>query len=168
MFSTSRSLALPLLLMLLLTAGAAVAQPGAAEGPGQRRHEKIEAARVAFLTNRLNLTTEQAQKFWPVYNEYDARRRAVRRRIAGHKRDLATLADNQLQGAIDNLFAARQEELNLDKEYAARFQKVISTRQTLLLYRSEREFTKLLLRRLEERRGGPAGQPADAGDGDDE
>ncbi|MBC7448804.1 MAG: hypothetical protein H7330_12175 [Hymenobacteraceae bacterium] len=144
------------------------AQTGAAPGPTNgRRHEKIEAARVAFLTNRLNLTPDQAQKFWPVYNEFDAKRRAVRKRIGGRKQDLATLADNQLQGAVDDLFAARQEELNLDKEYAGRFQKVISLRQTLLLYRAEREFAKFLLRKLEERRGGrpPAIAP---GDGDED
>ncbi len=155
--------------MLLLTLTAARAQPGGAGGPGkERRHEKIEAARVAFLTNRLNLTTAQAQQFWPIYNEFDAKRRAVRKRIGGRKQDLATLADNQLQGAVDDLFAARQEELNLDKEYAGRFQKVISLRQTLLLFRAEREFAKFLLRKLEERRGGrpPVGEPGDGGDDD--
>ena len=155
---------------LLLVFTAAHAQPGAAGmpgGPGQeRRHEKIEAARVAFLTTRLNLTTDQAQKFWPVYNEFDAKRRVIRKRITGQQRDLATLADTQLQGAIDNLFAARQEELNLEKEYATRFQKVISLRQTLVLYLAEREFAKLLLRKLEERRGGRPAAIEGGADGD--
>lgn len=160
---------LPLLAALLLTGTLASAQPGTAAGPGTgRRFERIEAARVAFLTNRLNLTTEQAQKFWPIYNEYDAKRRGLRKRINGRQKELATLADNQLQPAIDDFFAARQEELNLDKEYAAKFQKVISLRQTILLYRSEREFTKLLLRKIEERRGGRSGgPPADGADDED-
>ncbi len=153
--------------LLLLGVGlglAATAQPGAGAGR-QGRHEKIEAARVAFFTTRLNLTTDQAQKFWPVYNEFDGKRRAIRKRIAGRKQDLATLADNQLQPAVDDLFAARQEELNLDKDYAGRFQKVITLRQTLQLFRAEREFAKFLLRKLEERRGGAA-TPIEPGEDD--
>lgn len=162
---------------LLFSALAGYAQagapsPGAPGGPGgpgmERRHEKIEAARVAFLSTRLNLTTDQAQKFWPVYNEFDAKRRVLRKRLNGRGRDLAALADNQLQGVVDDLFAARQEELNLEKDYATRFQKVITLRQTLLLFRAEREFAKLLLRKLEERRGGRPGAPEGPGEyGDD-
>ena len=157
---------------LLLTLLNAFGQPPRGGGSG-RRLEKIEAARVAFLTNRLNLTPEQAQKFWPLYNEFDARRRTLRKRSSGRTADLATLADNQLPGAFDDLFAARQEELNLEKEYATKLQKAISLRQLMVLYRAEREFTKLLLKKIEERRGprGPGGPgggaPGGPGDSDD-
>ena len=173
---------LNLLLAALLLGGLdarAQAPPGAGPGAGggrggqmgqpdrEGRRQKIEAARVAFLTERLNLTTEQAQKFWPVYNEFDAKRRVIRKRINGQRRDLATLADNQLQPAVDDLFAARQEELNLEKEYVGRFQKVISLRQTLVLVRAEREFAKFLLRKLEERRGGGRPPIIEGGPGPD-
>lgn len=123
----------------------------------ERRLEKIESARVAFLTNRLNLTPEQAQKFWPLYNEYDGRRREIRKRAAGRMRELATLSDAQLQGAVNDMLQARQDELNLDKDYLTKFQKAISLRQVVMLYRSERDFTKFLLRKMEERRGGGGG-----------
>lgn len=159
-FSPMRLILLTTAAMLLALTGA-FAQPGKGPGAG-RRLEKIEAARVAFLTNRLSLTTEQAQKFWPLYNEFDAKRRALRKRSSGRAREMATLADNQLQGAVDDLFAARQEELNLEKEYSVKFQKAITLRQLLVLYRSEREFTKFLLKKIEERRGGRPGSPAEA------
>ncbi len=159
---------LSLLALLFLTLNTARAQGGGGGGGGGRRLEKIESARVAFLTNRLNLTPEQAQQFWPIYNEYDAKRRTIRKRMAGKGKEMATLSDAQLPAAINDVFAARQDELNLDKEYVAKFQKVVSLRQVMVLYRSERDFTKFLLRKLEERRGGrPAPPPAEAG-GEDE
>ena len=160
-----------LLLAVLLTTGRAAAQDAPPTGPpiGSRkaqRLEKIESARAAFLTTRLNLTTEQAQKFWPLYNDFDTRRRAIRQRAAGFRpRRLELLADNQLQGALDAMLAARQDELNLEREVLGKFQKVISLRQIAALYSGEREFTKLLLRRLDERRSGQepgrSAQPAD-------
>ncbi len=152
-----------LMLVVLLTTGRVAAQDGRpGEAPiGSRkaqRLEKIESARAAFLTTRLNLTTEQAQKFWPLYNDFDARRRTIRQRAAGFRpRKLELLADNQLQGALDAMLAARQDELNLERETLGKFQKVISLRQIAALYSGEREFTKLLLRRLDERRGGGRG-----------
>lgn len=151
---------LAVLASLLLLAFATNAQGGGGGLGGDRaarRLEKIESARVAFLTNRLNLTTEQAQKFWPIYNEYDARRRDLRKRAVGKAKEMATMSDAQLQSAVTDMMAARQDELNLDKEYLTKFQKVISLRQVVMLYRSERDFTKFLLRKLEERRGGGRG-----------
>ena len=43
----------------------------------QERRERVESAKIAFLTDKMSLTTEQAQKFWPLYNEYEAKRRAL-------------------------------------------------------------------------------------------
>ena len=36
----------------------------------REHYQRIEAIKVAFITKKLDLTTEEAQKFWPVYNNY--------------------------------------------------------------------------------------------------
>ena len=41
----------------------------------ENKKENIEAQKVAFITSKLNLTTEESQKFWPVYNEYESKNR---------------------------------------------------------------------------------------------
>ena len=57
-----------------------------------RRHEekseKVMAAKVAFITSRLNLNTSQAQQFWPVYNEFEAERKKIRAQMKGLRREI--------------------------------------------------------------------------------
>jgi hypothetical protein len=118
---------------------------------GGKRSEKIDAARTAFLTDKMNLNAEQSQKFWPLYNEYDAKRNELRRASRPFKgQDLEKLSDAQLKEQINQMFETRQKEINLDKEYAEKFQKVITVRQLAALYKGEREFMKVLLQKLNE------------------
>lgn len=141
----------------LLFAMLLVAFTSQAQGKRGGRGEKIDAARTAFLTDKMQLTTEQAQKFWPVYNEYDAKRSELRKKSRPFKgQKLETLTDAQLKEQMNTMFDTRQKELNLDKEYADKFQKVISVRQLAALYKGEREFMKVLLQKLQDPKAGPA------------
>ncbi len=135
-----------LLFALLFIAFAANAQ---GRRGGGERGEKIDAARTAFLTDKMNLSTEQAQKFWPIYNEYEAKRKELRQKSKPFKgKNLETLSDAQIKEQLNTMFDARQKELVLDKEYADKFQKVISVRQLAAMYKGEREFMKVLLQKL--------------------
>ncbi len=115
------------------------------------RRENVEAAKVAFLTDKMGLTPEQSQKFWPIYNEHQAKRREL---VKGYridfKQDIDLLTDEQVEARVAKIFDLKEKELALDKQYAERYQKVITIKQLVKLYRGEREFMKLLLRRLDD------------------
>ncbi|MHA6249894.1 hypothetical protein ACXYMU_18305 [Pontibacter sp. CAU 1760] len=114
------------------------------------RHEKMEAAKVAFLTDKMGLTPEQSQKFWPLYNEHEAKRREL---VKGYridfKQDIDQLTDAQVEARVAKIFDLKEKELALDKAYAERYQKVITIKQLVKLYRGEREFMKMLIRKLD-------------------
>src|SRR6186713_708332 len=131
---------------ILIFALFAIAFSAQAQGKhGGKRNEKIDAARTAFLTDKMNLSQEQSQKFWPIYNEYEAKRKDLRHKAHPFKgQNIETLSDAQLKDQLNQMFEARQVELNLDKEYAEKFQKVISVRQLAAMYKGEREFMKVL------------------------
>ncbi|QIX60161.1 hypothetical protein FY528_01420 [Hymenobacter lutimineralis] len=137
--------------------------PLASEAQTGRRGERLsqlENAKIAYLTDKLALTQDQAQRFWPVYNEYSDKRRDLNRR----QRQLRTdnpdaLTDQQLRDNIRQVLALRQQEVDLEKDYVERFQKVISLRQTARLFIAERQFTKEVLQRVADRRGGRPGPP---------
>lgn len=130
------------------TLGGTVAM--AQSGRPQDRRENVEAAKVAFLTDKMGLTAEQSQKFWPLYNEYETKRRElVRSYRSGYREDVDQLSDQEAKARLDGMFNTRERELELEKEYVSRYQRVISSNQIIKLYRSEREFTKLLLKKLE-------------------
>ncbi len=125
-----------------------------AQGRPQDKRENVEAAKVAFLTDKMGLTAEQSQKFWPLYNEYEAKRRdLVRAYRSGYREDVDQLSEQEAKARVDGMFVTREKELELEKEYVARYQRVISPNQIIKLYRSEREFTKLLLQKLEANKG---------------
>ncbi|MBJ6116619.1 hypothetical protein JAO76_00325 [Pontibacter sp. BT310] len=131
---------------------AAFAQDRSSSSSKERR-ERVEAAKVAFLTDKMELTSEQAQKFWPLYNEYETKRRELLKAYrSGYRQDVEELTEQEAKARIDGMFTTRERELALEQEYAAKYIRVISNKQLIKLYRGERDFTKLLLQRLDDSR----------------
>ncbi|MBC5775102.1 hypothetical protein H8S95_13575 [Pontibacter sp. KCTC 32443] len=119
----------------------------------QEKRERVEAAKIAFLTDRMELTSEQAQKFWPLYNEYESKRRELLKAYrSGYRQNVDELTEQEAKARIETMFTTREKELALEQEYAARYMRVISNKQLIKLYRGERDFTKMLLKRLDNNR----------------
>ncbi|OGX87108.1 hypothetical protein BEN48_11850 [Hymenobacter glacialis] len=121
---------------------------------------QLENAKIAFITTRVALTQDQAQKFWPLYNEFTDKRRDLNRNGRLLRRDVTdAMTDQQIRENYAQSFTKRQQELNLEKEYFEKFQKVISLRQVAQLFMAERDFTKEVIRRVAGQGGmrGPAG-----------
>jgi hypothetical protein len=108
--------------------------------------EKIRAAHAAYITERLQLTASEAEKFWPVYREYGQKRRDLRNPFRDARKagaDEKTLLDLDLK--------IKQQELDLEKEYSQRFEKIISPEKVVKLQQAEADFRKLLLRQIQQR-----------------
>ncbi|MBS1644304.1 MAG: hypothetical protein JST36_04635 [Bacteroidetes bacterium] len=120
-----------------------------------RGGERIHAIKVGFITDRLNLSSEQATQFWPVYNQYENDKTAARRAFH-QKYQQAKTTDklNDPEQFIDDNLDYQQQLLDLNKSYKAAFLKVISAQQLARLYEAERDFKKMLLQQLRNRRGG--------------
>jgi Spy/CpxP family protein refolding chaperone len=135
--------------LLLLLTPAAQAQSAAGGGRKGQRLGQLENAKIAFITTRVSLTQDQAQKFWPLYNEFSARRRELNRSGRLLRRDVTEgMTDQQIRDNFTQAFAMRQQELNLEKEYFDKFQKIISLRQVAQLFQAERDFTKEVINRV--------------------
>ena len=139
--------------LLLLLAMPAVAQQEAdpeeapeAQAADPKVKEKINAARVAYITERLGLTSEEAEKFWPVYREY------TQKRIGLHKqfRDAKKSGQDE-KSLLDLDLKIKQQQLDLEKDYSGRLQKVISAQKLMTLRQAETDFRRLLLRQIQQR-----------------
>lgn len=111
------------------------------------KKEKIEALRVAFITQQLNLTSDESQKFWPVYNEYQDKARAARREFKTTTNSFTT--DKEAQEFLDAELLFKQRELNLYKEYYDKFKKILPLKKVAMLRQAEEEFKKELLKQLQ-------------------
>ena len=96
--------------------------------------EKIKALKIAFITQKLQLTPEEAQRFWPVYDQYENEIKALQ-------------MDRNQETALEN----EEKLLNVRKKYLGSFQKVIGPDKTNQLFNAERDFRTILIRRLQNR-----------------
>jgi hypothetical protein len=115
----------------------------------KERFQQIQHYKISFLTSKLDLSPDQAQKFWPLYNQYDGERNKLRHQTRISRDDkLAAISDQELRDKLNTRLAVQQSMLDLDKAYMDRFLKVITVRQLAVLYRSEEEFPRILLEKL--------------------
>lgn len=128
-----------------------------AQRPSGEEMQRIQDAKIAIITNRLNLTPEQSTGFWPVYNEYSQKRREIhraQRKIINEKKAEGK-TDEQVLNNLKEVQDLKQKDLDLEKEYQTRFLKVISASQIIELYKAERTFNDMLIQRLKQRQGKP-------------
>ncbi|MCF8463514.1 MAG: hypothetical protein K9G41_01630 [Flavobacteriales bacterium] len=115
------------------------------------KREKLDALKVTYLTNELNLTPTEAQSFWPLYNELENKMRLLRKQRHENRVDTKTnhaeLTDAQLSAAVDRELALEQQELDLKKEYNERFKKILPIKKVAKLYAAEHGFRRELLHR---------------------
>lgn len=132
------------LIVLTLTAHVA----GAQNDPSGR--QRIESAKIGMITNRLNLTPDQAPQFWAIYNEYNGKKQELNRRVRQLNNDPSRsgLSNDQLMNGLREVNATKQKLADLDDEYMSRFLKVISPAQLAELYKTEQVFNKMLLQKL--------------------
>ena len=152
-------------LFILTLSVSAFAQGGGR--PSQEERDKIQKAKIAFLTNRLDLSVDQAKLFWPIFTEYDSKKAVLSREYNEKKRDIYAKYDESkdmneadADKLLDIYLEQKQAELNLEKVYVKRFNEVLNARQVWRVISFESDFRRSLYRQLgkederEPRRGG--------------
>lgn len=102
------------------------------------KQERIKALYVAYVSQQLNFTPEEAQKFWPVHTQFENELKSV-------KKDLPEL-DKQ------------QARLDIKKKYQDNFNKIIGNNRCDRFFRMDGEFKRKLLERVEKQRNNPQRQ----------
>ncbi|MES2798854.1 MAG: hypothetical protein V4638_02455 [Bacteroidota bacterium] len=147
---------------LLLMTIPAMAQEGSGKGksPEQRkeRREKIDSLKQVYINTELELTKEQQDKFWPVYDEMHKKMKEAGRKKVEAAKDLKanieTLKEAEIKAKVDIIQAAEQEKLNLKKEYSTKIANVITYKKAVQLVGVEHDFREKLREEMEKRRGG--------------
>ncbi|MCB0704901.1 MAG: hypothetical protein KDC34_06300 [Saprospiraceae bacterium] len=131
--------------MLLLATVTALGQPRPeAEG-------RIRSMHAAYISDRLRLTPEESQVFWPIYNEFQEKEQAIKDSYRPAK-GLGTLNESEANELINNHLQMEQEVLNLKKDYLTRLKKVVPAKKLVMLTEAEREFKEKLIEEIQQRR----------------
>ena len=143
---------------LLVNANVIFAQVNSADdfSKKERFREKLEAQRIAYITNKLDLSSDESIKFWPVYNEYAKKRLEVRR----ENRDLRKgKGSDQMdsRNSVDDQLAMQEKELQLKRDYYGKFKQLLPERKLIRLEEVEKEFNMEVIKTLREKRNNRAG-----------
>ena len=115
----------------------------AQNGSGQTKKQQKEANRVAFLTQKLDLTPAEAEVFWPVYREYQKGKVTLRKTSKPKKNGkVAEMTDEELEKLLDDMISYKQKELDLKKKYHEKFKAILPIRKVAKLYHAEEQFNK--------------------------
>ena len=118
----------------------------------EEKRKKIESQKIAFITKALDLSSEEAQVFWPVYNNFSDEMKIIKKKrrevFSKARKNRSSLTEKEIGIIIDERLKMEQEILDLKVKYNKEFQEVISNRQISALYHSEEEFKKVLLNRI--------------------
>lgn len=119
-------------------------------------HERIHAAKIAYITDRLQLNYRQSADFVPLYNDYekeirDARFYFFKKYMRGEPED--TDENTSLRFVDDNL-DYQERVIAIKRKYNDLFLRIISPKQLSELNKAEREFKQLLIKRLDPRSRG--------------
>ena len=143
--------------LIMLCILAIYSQVAAQDGPMmQRRMERIETMRIGYFTKHLELSSKEAQNFWPVYNEFQAsmeKLKAERRaRLEEVKMNFSEMSDAEIEKVVDAEIEFRQRELDLRKKFHSKFKAVLPIRKVAKLYKIENEFKMEILRHARSQR----------------
>jgi len=148
-YNAMKTFCIPLLSLLLSAPGILHAQ---------QKRDKIEALHTAFITEKLNLSPRESEKFWPVYNQYQSDLAVIRKQRRENKNmikndgGIDNMSNADAQKLIDNETDIETRQLQLRKEYIVKFEQVLSPQKVARFYIAEEQFKIYLLKQLANRR----------------
>lgn len=108
-----------------------------------QKGEKIESLKIGYLTNKLNLDAKTAEKFWPIYHQYENEMMDV-------VQEKRRMNQNDLRNA-DEILDQEQKALDIKRKYNTLFSRVISGDQLNQLYKAEKDFRQMLINRSQKK-----------------
>lgn len=128
----------------------------------QQPSEKIKALKIAFFTERIGLSAEEAEIFWPLYNDYQERRQQLMRLEKSEVRDkigAGGYSESQANTILKRYLELEEQQEELDKNFYQTLSERMSATKVLKLFQAEHEFRRRMLREYRNRRGQNGGHP---------
>ncbi|MBL7825236.1 MAG: hypothetical protein JNJ57_01305, partial [Saprospiraceae bacterium] len=138
-------------LMILAVFSIALTSVTTAQIDPDRRDERLANYRAEVFSRVLRFSSEEAQGFWPIYNEFLDRREQLQQDMKAQKQE-DQMSDAEVEEQIKRYFDKKQRELDLEKDLYQKLRKVLPSRKIAKLPFAEREFRESLVKKLQENR----------------
>ncbi len=123
-----------IILICVIALSSCMAQDPGVQGPPDGG--RLESYKIAYLTQRMNLTPEEGQRFWPIYNQYTAEMRQVQ----------LSFRDNRDE------ISREEAVLNIRKKYNFEFSRALPRDKVNMFFHTEKDFNNFVRREIMQRK----------------
>jgi hypothetical protein len=129
------------------------------ERPMGENKERLKAHKIAFITERLQLTPAEAEKFWPIYNEHEAAmdsfHKEFRKSHPFEPEDIEAMSDAEANTFIEEQMKHEQQAIEQRKAFIGKLKGVIPSKKILMLMEAEKDFRVEVVRKVAGKDGPP-------------
>ena len=149
-----------ILITLSITSLTSFAQDGPLRERFKQKKEQVKSLKVAFITYELNLTPDEAAKFWPLYNTFEDKKQEIRKQkmkaFLDRKDDdsIDKLSEKEAATILSQMESTEDELYQLKKKIIANLKGVLPATKILKLKKAEEEFSKKLLQQYRDKKIG--------------
>lgn len=125
------------------------------------RRERIKALKVAYITEQLEFTASEAQKFWPVYNAFEEQEQALRKENYSKRKntDVASLSEQEAKKMIEEMLMTEKKKQVLRESFIKDLQNILSSKKIIKLKITEDQFNKKMFEEYKKRRDSKKDRP---------
>ena len=119
----------------------------------QQHRERINAMKVAYITQELNMDAKLAEKFWPVYNQYERAKMDLHKKEHFQSENIENITEAEAEKMLTEFLNIEKEEYTVKKELYTNLKKIMSAREIIKIHKLESNFNKKLIREYHARKG---------------
>ena len=124
----------------------------AQKNQNKRTFDDFKAQKIALISERTQLTPEEAQHFWPVYNELQQKKSELHKKNRQQNKDLSGLSEADFEKMNEDKIEMEIEKARFEKEYYLKFKQILPSQKIYQLYKAEKEFKRELLSSIQKRK----------------
>ncbi len=114
--------------------------------------EYVTSQKIAFFTEKIGLTPEEAEKFWPVYNAYWKKKNAIieerQNKMTYYSKHYKELSDSQMLKLADDYIHQEVQKAQLLKKYHEKFKEILPIQKVMKIYKADYQFKEYLLEKI--------------------
>lgn len=117
------------------------------------KKDKIDALRAAFISKKVNFTTQETQSFWPLYNEMNDKLDAARKTFRlqyNSKTNYDFATDKEAEAYLAAELNLKQKEFEIYRDYYEKFKKILPVKKVADVRRAEDDFKKEIIKIIKE------------------
>jgi len=120
----------------------------------QQHRERIKAMKVAYITQELNMDAKLAEKFWPVYNQYECSKTDLHKKEHFQSENIENITEAEAEKMLTEFLNIEKEEYTVKKELYANLKEIMSAREIVKLHKLESDFNRKLIKEYRARKAG--------------